>query len=132
MDKSAKPSFQLKVLYGEGDPEVVAAQAIAIEKAGHHVETAVGRKGVEQALQRGNYDLVVIGPTLTKNDRHHLPYMVKKQSSVTRVLVMHTDGERHPYVDGNIDTGRTIEDLVKKIAEMMSKGAMAKRAAAGN
>jgi hypothetical protein len=45
--------------------------------------------------------------------------------------VMHTDGERHPYVDGNIDTGRSIEDLVKKIAEMMSKGAMAKGAAAG-
>jgi len=131
MDKTAKSSFQLKILYGEGDPEVVAAQAVSIQKAGHQVETAVGRKGVQEALQRGNYDLVVIGPTLTRNDRHHLPYMVKKLTSGTRVLVMHTDGERHPYVDGNIDTGRSIDDLVKKIAEMMSKGAIAKSAAAG-
>jgi DNA-binding NtrC family response regulator len=131
MEKTANSSFQLKILYGEGDPEIVAAQAVAIQKAGHQVETAVGRKGVQEALQRGNYDLVVIGPTLTRNDRHHLPYIIKKANSGTRVVVMHTDGERHPYVDGNIDTGRSIEDLVKKIAEIMTKGAMAKGAAAG-
>jgi len=49
---------------------------------------------------------------------------------------MHTDGERHPAVDANIDTGRSIADLVAKIASMMTSGeigssAMAKGAAAG-
>ncbi len=86
------------------------------------METAVGRKGVEDALRRAAFDLVVLGPTLTKNDRHHLPYMVKKAHAGTRVLVMHTDGERHPAVDANIDTGRSIEALVAKIASLMASG----------
>jgi len=126
---------KLHILYGEGDAEVLAGQAVSIQKAGHAVETAPGRKAVEEAVRKGSFDLVVLGPTLTKNDRHHLPYIVKKVNSATRVLVMHTDGERHPYVDGNIDTGRSIEDLVAKIAAMWSKSeappALSKAATAG-
>ncbi len=136
MAKTEKPSTQLRILYGEGDAEVLASQAVSIKNAGHQVETAVGRKGVEEALRRAAFDLVVLGPTLTKNDRHHLPYMVKKAHAGTKVLVMHTDGERHPAVDANLDTGRSIEVLVAKIASLMTKGAvaqsmMAKGAAAG-
>lgn len=136
MAKTERSSTQIKILYGEGDAEVLASQAVSIKNAGHQVETAVGRKGVEEALRRAAFDLVVLGPTLTKNDRHHLPYMVKKAHAGTRVLVMHTDGERHPAVDANIDTGRSIEVLVAKIASLMAKGevvqsVMAKSAAAG-
>jgi len=136
MAKSEKSSFQLKILYGEGDAEVLASQAVSIQKAGHQVETAVGRKGVDEAVRRGAFDLVILGPTLTKNDRHHLPYVIKKAQAATRVLVMHTDGERHPAVDANIDTGRSMADVVAKIAVLMSTGEMAshgsaKSAAAG-
>src|SRR5207248_7029264 len=98
----AKPSGKLRILYCEGDTEVVASQAVHIQKVGHQVTTAVGRKGVEEALAKGQFDLVVLGPTLSRNDRHHLPYMVKKSHQETRVLVMHTDGGRHPYVDANL------------------------------
>ena len=132
---NAGKSTKLKVLYGEGNAEVLASQAVSIQKAGHTVETAVGRKAVEEAVRKGNFDLVVLGPTLTKNDRHHLPYMVKKTSAGTRVLVMHTDGERHPYVDGNTDTGRSIEELIAKIATIWSQNdtsqVLSKGAAAG-
>lgn len=119
MENAAK-ACKLKVLYGEGDSEILAAQATTIKKAGHQVETAVGRKAVEESFRKGSFDLVVLGPTLTRNDRHHLPYVIKKANTGARVLVMHTDGERHPYVDGNIDTGRSIDDLVAKIAAMWS------------
>jgi DNA-binding NtrC family response regulator len=129
---NAGKASKLKVLYGEGNAELLASQAVSIQNAGHQVETAVGRKAVEEAVRKGSFDLVVLGPSLTKNDRHHLPYIVKKASSGTRVLVMHTDGERHPAVDGNIDTGRSIEDLVAKIAAMWSTSqALSKAAAAG-
>jgi DNA-binding NtrC family response regulator len=117
----AKSSFKLKILYGEGDTEVLAAQAAAMQKAGHHVTTAEGRKGVEAALKQDAYDLVVLGPTLTRNDRHHLPYMVKKSHEGTRVLVMHADGGRHPYVDKATDTGRSIESILETIASMMAQ-----------
>jgi len=136
MAKSEKSSFQLKILYGEGDAEVLVSQAASIQKAGHHVETAVGRKAIDEAARRGGFDLVILGPTLTKNDRHHLPYVIKKAQAATRILVMHTDGEGHPAVDANIDTGRSIVDLVAKIASMMSSGeigsnGLAKGAVAG-
>jgi DNA-binding NtrC family response regulator len=131
MANPAKVSSQLKVLYAEGNDEVLAAQAGALQAAGHHVVTALGRKATEEQLRSSKYDLVVLGPTLTKNDRHHLPYMVKKANDATRVLVMHTDGERHPAVDANLDTGRGIQDVVAKIAAMWPKAETARAAAAG-
>jgi DNA-binding NtrC family response regulator len=92
-----------------------------MEKAGHHVTTAVGRKELEAALKQGAFDLVILGPTLTRNDRHHLPYMVKKAHEGTRVLVLHADGGRHPYVDAATDTGRSIESILETIASMMAQ-----------
>jgi DNA-binding NtrC family response regulator len=120
-----KSTRKLKILYGEGDAKVLADQAVSIEKAGHHVTTATGRKEVLEAMERDAFDLVVLGPTLTKNDRHHLPYMVKKHEG-TMVLVMHTDGERHPAVDANLDTGRSIDALLEKIAALEVNEAVAR------
>ncbi len=136
MAKSEKSSFQLKILYGEGDAEVLASQAVSIQKAGHQVETAVGRKAIDEVARRGGFDLVILGPTLTRNDRHHLPYVIKKAQAATRILVMHTDGEGHPAVDANTDTGRSMADVVAKIASMTAAGeiashGLAKGAAAG-
>lgn len=117
--------MKLKILYGEGEAEVLASQTPMIAKAGHHVTTAEGRKAIEQALKSDAFDLVILGPTLTRNDRHHLPYMVKKAHEGTRVLVMHSDGGRHPYVDRATDTGRSLESILETIASMMSQEKMA-------
>jgi DNA-binding NtrC family response regulator len=119
----SKSSFKLKILYGEGDADVASTQAASMEKAGHEVTTAVGRKEIEATLKKGSFDLVVLGPTLTRNDRHHLPYMVKKSHQGTRVLVLHADGGRHPYVDKATDTGRTIEQILETISSMMAQQA---------
>lgn len=131
MAHATKSSSQLKILYCEGNDEVLASQAASLREAGHHVETALGRKAVEETLRKMAYDLVILGPTLTKNDRHHLPYMVKKANEATRVLVMHTDGERHPAVDANLDTGRSMQEVVAKIAALWPKAEIARGAAAG-
>jgi DNA-binding NtrC family response regulator len=130
MANVTKLSSGLHILYSEGNAEVLASQSVSIQKAGHQVETALGRKAVEEAVRTHSYDWVVLGATLSKNDRHHLPYMVKKAKESTRVLVMHTDGEGHPAVDANLDTGATIQDLVAKIAALDGKGSMAKSATA--
>ena len=111
----SKSGSLLKVLYGELNEQVLAAQAESLEKAGYQVQTAVGRAGLQEALKRESFDLIILGPTLTRDDRHHLPYIAKKAQAGTKVLVMHTDGSRHPYVDGNTDTGDSIERLLEKI-----------------
>jgi DNA-binding NtrC family response regulator len=122
---------KLRILYGEGDAEEQVAPAAAFEKAGHTVQKAVGRKAVVEALQKNTFDLVVLGPSLTRNDRHHLPYMVKKAQAETPVLVMHADGSRHPYVDGCTDTGASIENVLARIDGMQIAGMMSAAAAAG-
>jgi DNA-binding NtrC family response regulator len=127
MANTSKSSSKLKILYAEGDSEVLAAQAVTIEKAGHHVTQAEGRKQVLDILRRDAFDLVILGPTLTKNDRHHLAYMVKKAHADTRVLVMHTDGEGHPAVDANLETGRSIDALLEKISSLFAQAALVGR-----
>jgi DNA-binding NtrC family response regulator len=109
---------KLKLLYGESNEEVLASQAAQLQKAGYTVQTAIGRRGVQDMLTKETFDLVVLGQTLTRDDRHHLPYMVKKAQAGAKVLVLHTDGSRHPYVDGNIDTGSDMQHLLDKISAM--------------
>jgi|ERR1700689_5574618 DNA-binding NtrC family response regulator len=124
---------KLRILYGEGDSEILTAQKAVIEKAGHVVQAAEGRKAVVEALQKGPFDLVMLGATLTRNDRHHLPYMVKKANAETSVLVMHADGSRHPYVDACTDTGASLESVLQRVESMKIAGMMpaAAGAAAG-
>ena len=122
---------KLRVLYGEGEEEILKQHAAVMEKAGHSVQQAMGRKAVEEALKKSTFDLVVLGPTLTRNDRHHLPYMVKKASAETSVLVMHADGTRHPYVDACTDTGASLEAVLTRIEGMKIAGMMPAAAAAG-
>lgn len=125
---------KLRILYGEGDDQVLTQQATALEKAGHAVQKAVGRKAVDEALKKSTFDLVVLGATLTRNDRHHLPYMAKKANAEVSVLVLHADGTRHPYVDACVDTGASVENILNRIETMKIAGMMpaaAKSAAAG-
>jgi len=130
MSKAGK----LKILYAEGEPETQEATAVSFEKAGLSVEKAIGRKAAEEALKKSAFDLVVLGPTLTRNDRHHLPYMAKRAHATTSVLVMHTDGSRHPYVDACTDTGASAEHVVARINGMKIAGTVqtATGAGAGN
>ena len=120
---------KLRILYAEGDAEVLKAQAAAMEKAGHIVQPAEGRKAATEALAKHSFDLVVLGGSLTRNDRHHLPYMAKKASSAISVLVMHADGSRHPYVDACTDTGASLESVLHRI-DSMNFAAAPKAAAA--
>jgi len=131
---------KLRILYGEGDEQVLTEQAAALEKAGHSVEKSLGRKAAEEALKKSKFDLIVLGATLTRNDRHHLPYMAKKVNAEIGVLVLHADGTRHPYVDACVDTGSDMAHILSRIETMKIAGMMpavgktaasAKSAAAG-
>lgn len=112
---ASKPT--LKVLYGESDEKVLATHAAEFKKAGHQVTTALTRKGVQEELNRGAFDLVILGATLSKDDRHHLPYMVKKAHQGTKVLVLHA-GTRHHEVDAAVDSGMSMGFLLEKIAAL--------------
>ena len=87
-------------------------------KAGHHVTTVLNRQGVQDALRRDAFDLVILGATLSKDDRHHLPYMVKKAHEGTKVLVMHA-GTHHHEVDAAVDPTMSMHRILEKIAALL-------------
>jgi DNA-binding response OmpR family regulator len=118
--KSTKTaSAQGKILYCENDGNVQKTQAKLFEQAGYSVDRVLGRAAAEQALRQGHYDIVVLGHTLTKDDRHHLPYMAKKASEATQVMVLHASG-KHPAVDHVMDSregDRAILSALSMLAE---------------
>jgi DNA-binding NtrC family response regulator len=115
--KPAKQST-IKILYGESDERTLSIQAAEMTKAGHHVTTALNRQGVQDALRRDAFDLVILGSTLSKDDRHHLPYMVKKSHEGTKVLVMHA-GTHHHEVDAALDPSMSMHRILDKIAALL-------------
>jgi DNA-binding NtrC family response regulator len=123
MANASKSSSKLRILYAEGNSEVLATQSVTLEKAGYDITQAEGRQQVQDTLKREKFDLVILGPTLTKNDRHHLAYVVKKAQPETRLLVTHTDGEGHPAVDATLETGRSMNALLEKIASIHPQAA---------
>ena len=108
----------IKILYAESDDHTLNAQTAEMTKAGHHVTTALNRKAVQEALRRDAFDLVILGATLSKDDRHHLPYMVKKTHQGTKVLVMHA-GTHHHEVDAVIDPSVSMQRILEKIAGLL-------------
>jgi DNA-binding NtrC family response regulator len=115
--KTAQQST-IKILYAESDEATLAAQAVAMRNAGHCVTTALGRQNVQEALHRDAFDLVILGATLSKDDRHHLPYMVKKAHEGTKVLVMHA-GAHHHEVDAAIDPNLSMMLVLERIAALL-------------
>src|SRR6185312_584477 len=113
-----KSSVKATVLYGEGDAHGMKAHLAAMEKAGYAVKTAVGRRALEETMRQQKFDVVVLGHTLTRDDRHHLPYMAKKANSLCRVLVIHASG-RHHEVDAAIDSRDGDHVLLEALAGLL-------------
>ena len=115
-----KSAVRAKVLYGESNAETLKSQATVMQKAGYEVQTAIARHGVEQALAQAKFDVVVLGHTLTRDDRHHLPYMAKKANPNTRVLVIHASGKHHEVdlaIDSREDGHRGLLEALSELLE---------------
>ncbi|HEX4487634.1 MAG TPA: hypothetical protein VH088_15280 [Terriglobales bacterium] len=129
MQTAAKPARKTlatagNILYAEHDPNVLAQQSELFERAGYSVERAQGRKAAEQALRNHHYDAVVLGHTLNKDDRHHLPYMAKKANVEVAVLVLHASG-KHPAVDFAMDSREGDKAVLAMLNSLVEEKALA-------
>lgn len=109
-----------RILYCENDANVQKSQSKLFEQAGYSVERVLGRAAAEQALRTAQYDVVVLGHTLTKDDRHHLPYMAKKSSHEVQVLVLHASG-KHPAVDHAMDSREGDKAVLSALSSLMEQ-----------
>lgn len=129
MKMAAKPARTTtaamgRILYAENDAKVLVEQAKLFERAGYSVEQVEGRKAAEQALSKGAYDAIVLGHTLSKDDRHHLPYMAKKASRQMGVLVLHASGKHHA-VDLAIDSREGDKAVLNALESVVQEKALA-------
>ena len=115
---------QGKILYAENDAKVLAEHSKLFEQAGYVVEHAQGRAATEQALRKNQYDAVVLGHTLTKDDRHHLPYMAKKSNPGIAVMVLHASG-KHPAVDFAMDSREGDKAVLVALKSLVEQKALA-------
>ena len=122
MQTKATAASSIKMLYAENDTAVLSSQAQMFEKAGYAVQKAIGRKSVEETLKREKFDVVVLGHSLSRDDRHHLPYMVKKADEHTLVMVLHASG-RHPQVDAAVDSRDGSRMIMETLADMLAQKA---------
>lgn len=108
------------ILYVEDDDKTLASQVPVLQKAGYAVTQVVGRAAAEQALKQGGFELVILGHTLSKEDRHHLPYKARKANEDTRILVLHASG-KHPAVDMAIDSRQGAEAVLNAVSTLLAK-----------
>jgi DNA-binding NtrC family response regulator len=108
-----------RILYGEANAQVSAAQQKMFEKAGYVVVTALGRAAIEDAVKQSAFGLIILGHTLTRDDRHHLPYMAKKANPGTKVLVLHASG-KHPKVDIALDSRDGERVVLTAVAKLLT------------
>ena len=108
------------ILYCEADLKVLSTQSKLFNKAGYAVVPIEGRTAMEAAVKAGGFDIALLGHTLTRDDRHHLPYMVKKSNPDARVVVLHASG-KHPAVDVSLDSRLGERALLEAIAQAASE-----------
>ena len=120
--KSARvaPTAKGRILNCESDSSVLIEQSQLLQRNGYTVENALGRAAAVQALLSGTYEIVVLGHTLHKDDRHHLAYKAKRSSSDTQVLVLHASG-KHPAVDLAIDSRRGNNAVIAALESLMQQ-----------
>ncbi len=105
------------ILYCEADEHVLSEQTRMLNQAGYAVVPILGRAAMEEAVKAGGFDVALLGHTLNRDDRHHLPYMVKKANREARVVVLHASG-RHPQVDIAIDSRAGERVVLEAIAQL--------------
>ncbi len=115
LEQQMSAMVKLRILYGEADNAFEHIQAL--RGAGYDVTGASGREGVQEALVRAPFDVVILGHTFARDDRHHLPYLVKKLNPEIRLLVLHASGH-HPKVDVALDSRLGPEVLLRALADL--------------
>jgi DNA-binding NtrC family response regulator len=108
-----------KLLCVESNEQVLSEQIGLFTSAGYQVQSALGRKAAEQAVRASRFDIVVLGHTLSRDDRHHLPYMAKKANQDCAVLVLHASGHHHA-VDLSLDSRDGAHKVLEAVAELLA------------
>ncbi len=87
------------------DATLVRTRHLLLQRAGHHVESALGFRSAMEACQRP-FDLIILGQVIPKSDKLELIGCFRNANPGGCVLALIRAGERHlKGVDGYVNAG---------------------------
>ena len=100
------------ILLVERDPVLLASEKMLYESRGYKVLTATRRTKAEQLLSAEWAEVIVLGHSLSRQDREVLIAKSRLISPQTRILVIHASGAFQPVPpDAAVDSRDGVEGI---------------------
>lgn len=96
-----------------------------LERAGHHVTTAMGEDEVRGACEQHSFDVVVVGQTVVAPEKARILRLVRKLCRGVKVLELYQPhyGKMLAEADAWLEVPAAIpHDLVERVAELVDDG----------
>jgi hypothetical protein len=117
------------VLCAGSNPEAMIARREFLQKAGHRVVTAMNEKELSDACQKYQFEVVVIGQTLSKSMKQHIVDLIRQHCPDVKVLELYpiTMGRAIEDADSWIEAPADVpqEDVPEELAERVAELARA-------
>lgn len=111
------------VLCTGADPEVMKVRKDFLIRAGHRVVTAMNEKELSEACQKHQFDVVVIGQTLSKLMKQHVADLIRHHCPDVKVLELYpiTIGraleDADSWIEAPADVPQELADRVTELAK---------------
>ncbi len=109
------------VLCTGSEPEVMRKRRQFLEKAGHTVVPAMNEKELSEACQQYEFDVAIIGPTLSPKMKMHVATLLREHCPDVKVLELSQTLDGHAIEDADswIQAFEDVpQDLARQVAEL--------------
>ena len=117
------------VLCVGSNPAAMLARRELLQKAGHRVVAALNEKELSDACKKYQFEVVVIGQTLSKSMKQHIVDLIRQYCPDTKVLELYpiTMGRAIEDADSWIEAPANVpqEDVPEELAERVAELARA-------
>ena len=72
------------------DQSLLATRRLILEQAGHTVVTAMDTKQVVDACSKHDFNVAVIGQTISRSEKRRLAHLVRQHCATTMILELYT------------------------------------------
>ncbi len=114
------------------DQSLLATRRLILEQAGHTVVTANNTKQVAEACSKHNFNVAVIGQTISRSEKRRLARLVRQHCATTMILELYAPATGKAIPDANAwlvvpidvppDLTRVVSDLAGESERRVSAG----------
>ena len=116
--------MQSKLLYVEGDSQLLESRTALFTQHGYDLSTAATLTKALRLFRSFPFDLLVIGHTVAERERTALAAISKRINPKAAVLVMVSENDKQPLGDGWM-TSRNDADILSAVASLLGKRSVA-------